>query len=193
LFSRVVSKIREQPGHTTKPCLVVKLYKSVVLPTVLYGCEMWDNLKSVDLTNLNRFQHFIVKRIQNSRTCTRSDMCQSLVGIHPISSYIDTRKLLFLQKLCSLDDNFLMKSIFMTRLFSYFADNSRKQFGFIPDIIEILYQKAFRPFLQALVVRSVALKREFISGSLSKNTHFSVITQIKDKYQPNWLEKTCFA
>ena len=25
-----------------------------------------------------------------------------------------------------------------------------------------------------------------------KNTHFSVITQLKDKYQPNWLEKTCF-
>ena len=32
-----------------------------------------------------------------------------------------------------------------------------------------------------------------IGGSLSKNTHFSVITQLKNKYQPNWLEKTCFA
>jgi hypothetical protein len=30
-------------------------------------------------------------------------------------------------------------------------------------------------------------------GSLSKYTYFSVITQLKDKYQPNWLEKTCFA
>ena len=105
-------------SNSTKPCVLVKLYKSVVLPTVLYGYEMWNNLKSVDLTNLNRFQHFIVKRIQNLRTCTRSDICQSLLGIHPISSYIDTRKLLFLQKLCSLDDNFLTKRIFMTRLFS---------------------------------------------------------------------------
>jgi hypothetical protein len=66
--------------------------------------------------------------------------------------------------------------------------------GFVElDMILLMTKKAFRPFLQALVVRSVALKREFISGSLSKNTHFSVITQIKDKYQPNWLEKTCFA
>ena len=64
-------------SKSTKPCILVKLYKSIVLPTVLYGCEMWNNLKSVDLTNLNRFQHFIVKRIQNLRTCTRSDMCQS--------------------------------------------------------------------------------------------------------------------
>ena len=30
-------------------------------------------------------------------------------------------------------------------------------------------------------------------GSLSKYTYFSVFTQLKDKYQPNWLEKTCFA
>ena len=30
-------------------------------------------------------------------------------------------------------------------------------------------------------------------GALSKYTHFSVITQLKDKYQPNWLEKTYFA
>ena len=29
-------------------------------------------------------------------------------------------------------------------------------------------------------------------GSLSKCTYSSVITQLKDKYQPNWLEKTCF-
>jgi hypothetical protein len=72
-------------------------------------------------------------------------MCQSLLGNHPISSYIDTRKLLCLQKLCSLDDNFLAKRIFM--LFSYFADNSRKHFGFIPDIFEILYHYELSDYL----------------------------------------------
>ena len=30
-------------------------------------------------------------------------------------------------------------------------------------------------------------------GSLSKYTYFSVIMQLKDKYQPSWLEKSCFA
>ena len=61
-------------SNSTKPCVLVKLYKSVVLPTVLYGCEMWNNLKSADLPNYNTFQHFIVKRIQKLRSCTRSDM-----------------------------------------------------------------------------------------------------------------------
>jgi hypothetical protein len=29
-------------------------------------------------------------------------------------------------------------------------------------------------------------------GHYKKNTHFSVFTQLKNKYQPNWLEKTCW-
>jgi hypothetical protein len=111
---------------------------------------------------LKRKHHFreyslqtIVKRIQNLKPRTRSDMCQSLLGIHPILSYIDTRKLLFLQKLCSLDDNFITKRIFMTWLFSYFADNSRKHFGFIPDIIGILYHYELSDYLVEYLLQGI--------------------------------------
>jgi hypothetical protein len=119
-------------SNSTKPCVLVKLYKSVVLLTFLYGCEIWNNLKSVDLANSNTFQHFIVKSIQKLRTYTRFDICESLLGIHPISSYIDTRKLLFLQKLCSLTKKILM---------------TRKHFGFNPDIIGILYHYELSDYL----------------------------------------------
>jgi hypothetical protein len=150
-----------------------QINKSVVLPSVLYGCGMGNNLKSVDLTNLNRFQHFIVKRIQNLRICTRSNMCQRLLGIHPISSYIDTRKLLVLQKLCSLDYNFLTKRIFMTRLFSYFAANSRKHFGFIPDIIEILYHYELSDLSSRILTR-----RDFSLQSSGENLSFMVLSLV---------------
>jgi hypothetical protein len=60
----------------------------------------------------------IPRRIQNLRPRTRSDMCQSLIGIHPTLWYIHTRKLLFLRKICSLDDNFQTKRIFMTWLYA---------------------------------------------------------------------------
>ena len=116
---------------------------------------MWNHFKSVDLANRNTFQHFIIKGIQNLRPRTRSDMCQSLLGIHPILSYIDIRKLLFLQKLCSLDDNFITKRIFTTRLFSYFADNSRKHFGFIPDIIRILYHYELSDYLVEYLLQGI--------------------------------------
>jgi hypothetical protein len=110
---------------------------------------MWNHFKSVDLTYINTFQHFIVNIIQNLRLRT------SLIVIHPILSYIDTRKLLFLQKLCSLDDNFLTKRIFMTWLFSYFADNSRKHFGFVPDIIGILYHYELSDYLVEYLLQGI--------------------------------------
>jgi hypothetical protein len=134
--------------------------------------------KSVDLTYLNTFQHCIVKRIQNLRPRTRSDMCQTWrVRIFPYISkfnwsmddsksteiivrrcmqwslvrvffiYSTINDCYFSHKLCSLDDNFLTKRIFMTRLFSYFVDNSRKHFGFVPDIIGILYHYELSDYL----------------------------------------------
>jgi hypothetical protein len=99
-------------------------------------------------------------------------MCQSLIGIHPMLSYIDTRKLLFLQKLCSLDDNFLTKRIFMTRLFSNFADNPRKHFGFIPDIIEILYQYELSDYLIEYLLQGIfppkQLWKSIIHGAVNE-------------------------
>ena len=137
---------------------------------------MWNHFKSVDLTNLNTFQHFIVKRIQNLKPRTRSDMCQSLLGIHPILSYIDTRKLLFLQKLCSLDYNFLAKRIVMTRLFSYFADNSRNHFGFIPDIIGILYHYELSDYLVEYLLQGIfspkQLWKSIVYGAVNE-THWN--------------------
>ena len=98
-------------SNSTKPCVLVKLYKSVVLPTCFIRLWNMKQSKINSPTTFTTFQHFIVKKIQNLRTCTWSDMCQSLLRIYPISSYIDTRKLLFLQKLCSLHDSFLTKRI----------------------------------------------------------------------------------
>lgn len=131
----------------THPTVLLKLYKTVIMPSVLYGCEMWCNLKSKDIQMLNQFQHFIVKRILDLKTSTRSDMCQSIVGLHPITSVIDKKKLYFLQKLCSLNDNYLTKRIFLVRLFSFFIDSGRKHYGFIPDIMNILFRYGLHSYL----------------------------------------------
>ena len=66
-----------------KPFVLVKLYKSVVLPTVLYGYEMWNHFKSVDLTYLNTFQQFIVKRIQNLKDLTCVKGYLESIFLHP--------------------------------------------------------------------------------------------------------------
>ena len=110
---------------STSPLVLIRLYKSIVLPTMLYGCEMWSNLKTADYATLNLSQHFILKYILKLKTSTRSDMCQSLVGLHPIASVIEKRKLYFLQKLCTLDDKYITENCFLTRLFSHLYESKR--------------------------------------------------------------------
>lgn len=112
----------------------MNLYKKVVLPSTLYGCEIWNELKSQDYQLLNKFQHFIVKDIQGLKTSTRSDMCESLVGLRPITSEIDKKKLLFFEKLCNFSHDILVKKIFLFRLFTYLNDKQDKSFGYVKDI-----------------------------------------------------------
>lgn len=111
------------------PLTLSHLYKTIVLPTVLYGCELWSNLSTNDLQRLNVFQHFVCKNAQNLPTKTRSDICESVFNVLPIKSEIDIRKLLFLGRLCLMDHQSLSKKIFSTRLFSFLENISNKQRG----------------------------------------------------------------
>uniref|UniRef100_A0A8W8L5Q8 Reverse transcriptase domain-containing protein n=1 Tax=Magallana gigas TaxID=29159 RepID=A0A8W8L5Q8_MAGGI len=120
------------------PRTISKLYKKVVLPSVLYGSELWCDLRQTDTQILNTFQHFICQHAMALQKQTRSDMCESLLGFLPISSEIDIRKLQFLGRLCELDTKTLPKRIFLHRLFSYLYSPVCKLYGFIPDIISIL-------------------------------------------------------
>jgi hypothetical protein len=78
----------------TNQLALIKLYKTVVIPSCLYGCEIWNNLKNQDNSLLNRLQHFIVKHIQKLPKLTRSDICESLihVGLNPITCEIEKSK-----------------------------------------------------------------------------------------------------
>ncbi|VDI82238.1 Hypothetical predicted protein [Mytilus galloprovincialis] len=120
------------------PLTVCSLYNKIVIPSVLYGCELWNGLKMKDITSLETFQHFIVKHIQGLSRRTRSDMCESMINLERLPVLVEKRKLTFLCKLCEMKAESLTKQIFIYRLYQFFGDTCRKQYGFIPDVINIL-------------------------------------------------------
>ena len=120
------------------PITVAKLYKKVVLPSTLYGCELWCDLRAKDIKSLNTFQHFVAKHVMGLPKHTRSDMCENLLDLLPITAEIDIKKLQFFGRLCELNATYLTKRIFITRLFSYLFNAGTKHYGFIQDIIPIL-------------------------------------------------------
>lgn len=63
-----------------------------------------------------------------STPLTRSDMCESILGLRRITSETDTRKLYFLQVLINSAPRTVPKSIFIRRVFRNF-DHGREQNG----------------------------------------------------------------
>ena len=93
-----------------------KVYRQVVIPSTLYGAELWCNLTNGQSEDLEKMQRFCLKVAQGLIRTTRSDMCHTLLGMPRISAFIDKSILLFLQRLCKLPENAISKQVFVRRL-----------------------------------------------------------------------------
>ena len=120
------------------PVYTANLYKKIIIPSILYGCELWNGMSLSDKSILLRTQHDIVKKLQGFPTRTRSDICESMVGLTTIETEIEIRKLLFLHTILNLPSEALSRQIFMRRYSYRLFNPSSKMFGFIPDICGIL-------------------------------------------------------
>ena len=54
-----------QGVHTqgVNPLVSISLYKTIIKPIVLNGSELWTNITQAETYALNKFQHFVVKRV----------------------------------------------------------------------------------------------------------------------------------
>ncbi|MES9879357.1 MAG: reverse transcriptase family protein [Sedimenticola sp.] len=120
------------------PLTSASLYRKVIMPTVLYGSELWNHLTKSESDELNKLQHFIVKKIQGLGIRTRSDMCESMLGLYRITSEIDKRKLMLLHKILTMPNDALTQRIFIRRLTLFQQEPGIVRYGFVPDIYNIL-------------------------------------------------------
>ena len=103
----------------------ISLYQKIVIPTILCGSEIWNHLSAAELDKVNRTQRRIVKNIQGFPLRTRTDICESMLGLHPLSTEIVKRKLMFLHKIMSLSADTIPSQIFFRSLFLYVRDGNR--------------------------------------------------------------------
>jgi hypothetical protein len=130
------------------PSSASKIYQTVVLPRCLYGCELWSNMSYTETQGLEVMHRFAAKRIQHFHKRTRSVVALGMIGWHPIEVYININKLRFMGRLCRLDNKFLAKSIFISRLYMYKNSNGRMQKGFIPDVMLLILKYGLLSIVQ---------------------------------------------
>ena len=69
---------------------------------------------------------------------TRTDICESMLGLYPISCEVIIRKMLFLHKLLSLPCDFVSHQMFLRKLYLYLTNSPVIKIGFVPDICRLL-------------------------------------------------------
>ena len=107
------------------------------MASILYGSELWNGLS---VTDVEQSQHYIAKAIPGFHNYTRSDMCESMLGLPPLVGQTVLRKLMFLHKILSLSAGTTCKDIFVRRYLHFISPhiNYVRMKGFVPDICRIL-------------------------------------------------------
>ena len=117
-----------------------KLYKSIVIPSALYSCELWSNLSQTEKLMIERLQRFCSKCIQKLSRRARSDICNPMLGLLPLNRHIDSVKMNFLRRLLALPNSSVSKQLFLRRWFQYKIETGThdKVLNFCSDISLIL-------------------------------------------------------
>lgn len=157
------------------------IYRSIVLPKALYGCELWNNLSHKHLNMLERAHRFCVKYMQSLPKRTNTDLALSLLNLHDIEYEIDYRKLIFFRQLCCLPYDYRTKDIFLYRLLDF---NSQMSFqrGFIQDMYRILGKYSLTHVFHTFIENGT-----FISKGSWKHL---VCTSIREQERVEWASKT---
>jgi exonuclease III len=170
-------------GDGFHPLTSLKIYQSVVLPSALYGSELWSNLPENSMLCLERVHHFCVKVLQGLPKRTRSDIALGLLGLGPLESYIHKRKLTFLGALCNLKRDCVVKRLFLMRLFESDFCTPQAMGGFIPDVWNILRAYGLDDTL-----------RNFISTKVfpsSNSWKYLVKSKIRLRVERMWQSRLC--
>ncbi len=137
----------ENISGNVNPITLSSIMSRVCLPVTLYGCELWHTMNNNDIDSVERIIRLAAKTSQNLPVRMRTDMALSMIGWLPAIAHVDTRKLLFLQRLCTIPTSLLCKLIFNFRLNLYFVKGCTGQLGFIPDICRILVKYRLMPYM----------------------------------------------
>ena len=62
------------------PLSCQKIYKCIVLPKALYGCENWNNMTESDVLIMERAHRFCIMYMQGLHRRTRADIALSIIA-----------------------------------------------------------------------------------------------------------------
>ena len=103
-------------GLNLKTCMVI--YWSVVVPTLLFGCEDWF-IKDKDVVLLQGFQRYAARRLQRLHYRSLNATALACLGWMDIFLFIKARKLIFIRTVIVMREFMPIRQILIKRLEEY--------------------------------------------------------------------------
>ena len=113
-----------------------QLWKSIALPHMLYGCELWY-LNKQHIRELEKVQNVFSKTVQSLLPGTSSSAARGLLGLNSIETEINKKKLYLLGRMINSDSRLVHKKLLVRRLVKW-KWSKKKMTGFNPDVIKVL-------------------------------------------------------
>ena len=158
--------------HTLVTCK--RLYDSIVLPTALYGCELWNDMTKQHIHFLEKAHSQCIKHMQSLPYSTRTIVALSSIAMRPLEYEIDKRKLLFFGQLCYVSETKMLKIMFIQR-FVKFLNSPRNALGFMPDIYRIFGKykltKYLLDFAESATFPKLPLWKKIINRAITDHTN----------------------
>ncbi|KAI8495031.1 hypothetical protein Bbelb_270170 [Branchiostoma belcheri] len=174
-------------GRLLNPVTTKKLYNTLVLPSMLHGCEFWNPTTS-EMEKLERVHRMGAKRLQGMHFQTETNACLATLGMMPLSAIIHKQKLLLFGRLARLHHTCLAKKVFLFRLYSFvLCKNKQGTRGLIKDCFEIAEQYGLTEYLE-----NYWSTLDFPSKELWKVTVKKAVTEEEERrWVQNVGEHTC--
>ena len=100
------------------PLTSATIWHKLCLPSILFGCELWSSMSTIEYEILDKVQRKVAKHLQGLHKRTHNEVAIGLLGWHKMIFYINKAKLLFVRHLVMLDHDSIIKHIFLSKLYS---------------------------------------------------------------------------
>lgn len=163
------------------PITCSTIWQRMLIPSMLYGCEVWGSIAKRELNTLELVQKKVGKYIQGLHRRTHDEIVRGLLGWNTIAGTIDKCKLSFVHKLMSLPPDNVIKRIFLYKLYDILlSPGSANDKSITYDLWSVI-----RNYDVQSEVMSYMVGRQVISKPLWKQICKSVVY---DKEQTCWKE-----
>ena len=89
----------------------IKIYKSVIIPTIFHNIETWSRTTKKEIKELELFQENIIKAICEQRQSTPYYSLLAELGIWPVEQQMEYKQILLLHNILNTNQKRLLKEV----------------------------------------------------------------------------------